>query len=147
MPFRYYRRAKGFTLQEHSTRQITPRRWPEREKSPQLLPLRRQGGDQLLNFLTEAGAVQPFLAEAPPGFGERHETELMHPKDRRGWSSSPAFRDPRPGSDRQVSARCRPAAPPPMSPMSQPAWRAESPPESGPSSSQRPEGLVPQSPR
>src|SRR2546425_12389703 len=84
MPFRYYRRAKGFTLQEHSTRQITPRRWPEREKSPQLLPLRRQGGDQLLNFLTEAGAVQPFLAEAPPGFGERHETELMHPEDRRG---------------------------------------------------------------
>src|SRR5712691_4139665 len=49
-----------------------------------------QGGDQLLNFLTEAGAVQPFLAEAPPGFGERHETELMHPEDRRGWSGFPA---------------------------------------------------------
>src|SRR3989441_13210014 len=58
--------------------------------NPQLLPLRGQRGDQLLNFLTEAGAVQPFLAEAPPGFGERHETELMHPKDRRGWSSFPA---------------------------------------------------------
>src|SRR2546425_2573413 len=58
--------------------------------NPQLLPLRGQRGDQLLNFLTEAGAVQPFLAEAPPGFGERHETELMHPEDRRGGSSFPA---------------------------------------------------------
>src|SRR5437899_10966195 len=58
--------------------------------NPQLLPLRAQRGDQLLNFLTEAGAVQPFLAEAPPGFGERHETELMHPENRRGWSSFPA---------------------------------------------------------
>src|SRR5207245_8957676 len=58
--------------------------------NPQLLPLRGQRGDQLLNFLTEAGTVQPFLTEAPPGFGERHETELMHPEDRRGWSSFPA---------------------------------------------------------
>ena len=56
--------------------------------NPQLLPLRGQRGDQLLNFLTEAGAVQPFLAEAPPGFGERHETELMHPEDRRGGAAS-----------------------------------------------------------